>query len=209
MAHVSSDFSDVSGALPQDPRLDIFLCDCEMFSEQPHLSVQHDILAMTTLLLRRGTTTLPVLQTTLFHKHLGAEAATSHADLTNIGIDDHHTRDHVVDGSNHTAGGLTTGDFYRATGATTFAFQTYHRTATASLDFGSIAANTTSELTITVTGAVVGDDVAVTPNGAPESGLVWSGYVSSAGVVTVRLGNVTTGAIDPAARTWRATAWQF
>jgi hypothetical protein len=76
--------------------------------------------------------------------------------------------------------------------------------ATAALDFTPIAAQTTLELTITVTGAAVGDSVDVTPNGAPEAGLVWSGYVSAANTVTVRLGNVTVAAIDPASRTWRA-----
>jgi hypothetical protein len=76
---------------------------------------------------------------------------------------------------------------------------------TAVLDFGAIAANTTAELTITVAGATPGMSVQVSPEGAPEAGLMWSGYVSAAGTVTVRLGNVTTAEIDPAVRTWRAT----
>lgn len=75
--------------------------------------------------------------------------------------------------------------------------------ASAALDFGSIAAQTTAELTITLTGAVAGDRVLVWPNGAPESGLIWSGYAGT-DIATVRLGNVTTGAIDPASRTWWA-----
>jgi len=69
-------------------------------------------------------------------------------------------------------------------------------------DFGSIAAGATAELTATVTGAVSGDVVIVTPTGAPEAGLIWTGYVSAADTVTIRLANVTTGAIDPASRTW-------
>ncbi|HYG78777.1 MAG TPA: hypothetical protein VD861_00230 [Pyrinomonadaceae bacterium] len=76
---------------------------------------------------------------------------------------------------------------------------------TAALDFGLIAANTTAELTIAVSGATPGMSVQVSPEGAPEAGLLWSGYVSGEGSVTVRLGNVTTLPIDPAARTWRAT----
>ncbi len=80
---------------------------------------------------------------------------------------------------------------------------------TAALDYSSIAANATTELTITVTGAAAGDSVQVNPNGAPETGLIWSGYVSAADTVTVRLANVTTGAIDPASRTWRATVTKF
>ena len=87
------------------------------------------------------------------------------------------------------------------------AVATNHRSATGTLDFSSIAANTTAELTITVTGAVVGDTCSATPNGAPEAGLVWSAYVSSANTVTVRLGNTTTSSIDPASRSWRVDTW--
>lgn len=83
--------------------------------------------------------------------------------------------------------------------------------ATASLNFPSIATHTTAELTITVTGAAVGDTVTVTP-GAPvlgsaniEAGLVWSGHVTAANTVSVRLLNGTAAAIDPIQRTWRAS----
>jgi hypothetical protein len=83
-----------------------------------------------------------------------------------------------------------------------------HLSATASLDFPSIAASSTAELTVTVTGAASGDTVYAAPTGAPEAGLVWSAYVSAANTVTVRMANHTAGAIDPAARTWRADVWQ-
>lgn len=81
------------------------------------------------------------------------------------------------------------------------------RTATAALDFGSIAAGATAELTISVTGATTGAAVALGPPAALEAGLVATGYVSAAGTVTVRLHNTTGGAIDPAAATWRATVF--
>jgi hypothetical protein len=81
-------------------------------------------------------------------------------------------------------------------------------TATASLNFPEIAAGATAELTVTVTGAAAGDTCAATPADAPESGLLWSCYVSAANTVVVRLGNLTANAIDPAARTWRATVWK-
>ena len=84
---------------------------------------------------------------------------------------------------------------------------TEHYSVTGVLDFPSISANTTSELTITVTGAAVGDSAYVMPSGSPETGLIWSGHISAADTVTVRIGNVTTGAINPASRTWRADAW--
>lgn len=78
-------------------------------------------------------------------------------------------------------------------------------TATATLDFPSIAAGATANLTITVSGAAVGDSVHLGPPATLEAGLVATAYVSAASTVTVRLANVTTGAIDPASATWRAT----
>lgn len=88
----------------------------------------------------------------------------------------------------------------------TATYQPIALTATATLDFPSIAAQTCAELTITVTGAAVGSAVSVGPPAALEAGLSATGYVSATSTVTVRLCNVTTGAIDPAAATWRATA---
>lgn len=80
------------------------------------------------------------------------------------------------------------------------------------LDFGTIPANTTAELTVTVTGAAVGDQVIVAPKTTLEAGLVWCGYVSAPDTVTVRLGNVTTAAmaanIDPGARNWTISVIQ-
>lgn len=75
----------------------------------------------------------------------------------------------------------------------------------ASLNFPSIAAGATAELTITVTGAATGDAVALAPPATLEAGVVGFGRVSSANTVTVRLANVTSGAVDPAAATWGVT----
>lgn len=72
------------------------------------------------------------------------------------------------------------------------------------LNFGSIAANTTTELTITVTANITTTNwsVVVTPETGMESGLVWCAYVSAANTVTVRVANVTVAAIDPASKTF-------
>lgn len=80
---------------------------------------------------------------------------------------------------------------------------------TAAIDFGSIAAGTALELTITVSGAASGNTVMVTPPIGIEAGLIWCGYVSAADTVTIRVGNITGSAIDPASATWRATVVQF
>ncbi|RCG31981.1 hypothetical protein DQ384_05415 [Sphaerisporangium album] len=81
-------------------------------------------------------------------------------------------------------------------------------TGTATLDFPSIAAGTTAELTITVTGAVVGNPVALAPPATLTAGLIASGRVTAANTVTVRMANVTSGAIDPASATWGAAVIQ-
>lgn len=77
-------------------------------------------------------------------------------------------------------------------------------TGTASLDFGSIGAAACAELTITVSGAIVGDAVSLGAPPAVEAGFQWSGFVSAADTVTVRLCKITTGSTDPASATWRA-----
>lgn len=79
-------------------------------------------------------------------------------------------------------------------------------TITSTKDFPSIAANTTAEMTFTITGAVLGDHVIAQPTTAGlETGLVWSAYVSAADTVSLRIANVTTSAIDPASRQWKVT----
>jgi hypothetical protein len=71
--------------------------------------------------------------------------------------------------------------------------------ATATINFASISANTTTDSSaITVTGAAVGDAVFVGAPAAIESGLVITGFVSAANAVKVRAANVTAAAIDPA-----------
>lgn len=74
----------------------------------------------------------------------------------------------------------------------------------AELNFGSINAGATAELTLTVTGAVTGQPVALSSASSVEAGLIWCGYVSAANTVTVRMYNTTGAPIDPAAATWTA-----
>lgn len=81
--------------------------------------------------------------------------------------------------------------------------------ATAVLDFPSIAANATSDLTINVAGASVNSPAITSAPAALNSGLSASAFVSAAGVVTVRLMNTTAGAIDPASATFRVVVFRF
>lgn len=81
--------------------------------------------------------------------------------------------------------------------------------STSSLDFPSIAANSVAVLTMNVTGATVGASVHLGPPSTLEANLTFCGFVSAAGVVSVRLHNGSGGAINPAAATWRATVINF
>lgn len=81
--------------------------------------------------------------------------------------------------------------------------------ATATLDFGSIAAASQADLTLTVTGASVGDSVSLGLPAAPTSGIVFNAWVSDSDTVTVRATNITAAAIDPASATYRATVMSF
>lgn len=75
-------------------------------------------------------------------------------------------------------------------------------TGSASLNFGSIAANLVASLTITVNGAKVGDAVIVGAPSGLDSELTVMGFVSAANTVTVRAANNSAGAVDPDAATY-------
>jgi hypothetical protein len=79
--------------------------------------------------------------------------------------------------------------------------------AESSLNFPSIPANSTAELTVTITGAVLRDLVIATPESL-EAGLTWNAYVSATNTVKLRVANVTTSAIDPASVPWAFDVWQ-
>lgn len=73
------------------------------------------------------------------------------------------------------------------------------------LDFGSTAAATSTDLTVTVTGAADGDVVTLgVPNSAVSANSAYTAWVSSTNTVTVRFNNYqTVGAIDPASATFK------
>jgi predicted RecA/RadA family phage recombinase len=78
----------------------------------------------------------------------------------------------------------------------------------ASLDFPSTNGAATSDLTITVTGAAVGDRVALGLPAAPAASFVFFAFVSAADTVKVRAMNISGGALDPAAATYTVTVFQ-
>ena len=80
---------------------------------------------------------------------------------------------------------------------------------TATLDFPSISSNSIEVLTMTVTGAEVGDTVMLGAPSTIEDNLIWTGFVSAADTVSIRMHHTSGSAIDPASATWRATVIKY
>lgn len=76
------------------------------------------------------------------------------------------------------------------------------RTATATLDFPSINAAAQADLTITVTGAAVGDEVAMALPAAPAAGIVFNAFVSATNTVTIRASNISGSPVNPASASY-------
>lgn len=74
--------------------------------------------------------------------------------------------------------------------------------ASAALDFASIAAAASEDLTITVTGASVNNAVSLGLPAAPAAGLVFNAFVSATDTVTVRATNITGTAVDASSATY-------
>ena len=76
---------------------------------------------------------------------------------------------------------------------------------TATLDFGSTAAGTVSDLTVTVTGAAVGDIVTIgVPHGSVPAAGTFFAWVSATNTVTVRYSNnALVTAYDPASGSFK------
>lgn len=84
----------------------------------------------------------------------------------------------------------------------------YIGTASSALDFPSIAAQSYQDLTITVTGAAVGNAVMLARQGTwPAQGVIYTAFVSAVNTVTVRAYNITGAAIDPTAATWKVSVY--
>ena len=79
-------------------------------------------------------------------------------------------------------------------------------TATATLDFGSTTAQNSADLTVTVTGAAVGDVVALgVPNGSVNAKTCFTAWVSATNTVTVRFNNYSSASVNPASGTFKVS----
>lgn len=117
---------------------------------------------------------------------LGGETQVAGAELTVIGDED-------VSGNLNVQGDLTAGNIYKGS---------------ASLDFPSTIAGAVSDLTITATGAVVGDPVFLgAPNGSVTTTATYWAWVSSANTVTVRFSPKATE--NPASGTFKVKVFKY
>jgi len=82
-----------------------------------------------------------------------------------------------------------------------------HLSTLATIDFPSIAAGSSNDQLITLTGALATDSVFATANAALGAGLVCCAIPASGGVY-VRLVNVTAAPIDPPSLSFRVDAWR-
>lgn len=97
------------------------------------------------------------------------------------------------------AGSVLTVD---ANGIATWSNRTLSGSAT--LNFGSIGNHNYEDLTVTVTGASVGDVVSIgAPNGSVPANASFFAWVSDTNMVTVRCFNINSGSIDPASGTFK------
>ncbi len=84
---------------------------------------------------------------------------------------------------------------------------TRHLSATAALDF-DLTSVASQDLTITVTGAALGDSVEIgVPNGSVTADTLFWGWVSAANTVTIRAMRIA-GTPNPASGTFRADVWK-
>ena len=81
--------------------------------------------------------------------------------------------------------------------------------ATATLNFGSTAAGQSSDLTVAVIGASVGDPVSVGLPAAPDANSCFTAWVSAVDTVTVRFNNYSAGAIDPASGSYKVIVSKY
>ena len=75
--------------------------------------------------------------------------------------------------------------------------------ASATLNFPSTGSRMSSDLTITVNGAAIGDAVSLGTPAAPTTNSVFVAFVSAANTVTVRFNNYTNASLDPASGTFK------
>lgn len=99
------------------------------------------------------------------------------------------------------------GSYYIQMGTTNGAFRTL--STTASLYFGSVNNNSTNSVSVTVTGAILGDIVLVGFYSPPSGGLSFLGHATTTNGIEVDCINATNSTINPATATYRITVLNY
>ena len=79
----------------------------------------------------------------------------------------------------------------------------------ATIDFSSTLAASSTDVTVTVTGAAVGDVVTVGTPASPDANSCFTGWVSATNTVTVRFNNYSVLPIDPASGTYNVIVTKY
>lgn len=79
----------------------------------------------------------------------------------------------------------------------------------ATLDFPAISAQSFQSLTLTITGASIGDAVQVVDPSILSGSIVWSGKVTAANTITIYASNITSGSLDPASGDFNVIVTKF
>lgn len=98
---------------------------------------------------------------------------------------------------------LTVGDNQTPGGV---AMKLYYATTT-TVNPGAIAAGSTAEVTVSVSGMVATDQVIASGQSGAEAGIMWVAYAVSGGY-RIRLANVTNASITPVSRTYNVTVFR-
>ena len=100
-------------------------------------------------------------------------------------------------------------NYYAGAGSTRYTLSKT-LTTTATLNFPSTGAQSSSDLTVTLSGVALGDVVAIGPdNASVVANSCYSAWVSSTNTVTIRFNNYSTATLDPASGSFRISVIKY
>lgn len=89
-----------------------------------------------------------------------------------------------------------------------YAQSTQYSGTTSRIGGGPLGAGICTTGSVVITGAATTMTVAVSPAADPGTGFIWEGFVSASNTITVRLCNITSGALTPASTTYNVRVIQ-
>ena len=89
-----------------------------------------------------------------------------------------------------------------------YAQSTQYSGTTSGIGGGPLGAGICTTGSVVITGAATTMTVAVSPAADPGTGFIWEGFVSASNTITVRLCNITSGALTPGSTTYNVRVIQ-